>query len=68
MSENKTDRLDAFEAMMEDYDALACEHYYPECWACAILERCRKKWEKFFADSMSCLFSRSTIKEASDRK
>lgn len=39
------ERLDAFEAMREDADAIVCDMVYPECGMCPILERCLKKFE-----------------------
>lgn len=37
------EKLDAFEAMKEDADAIVCDMVYPECGMCPILERCLKK-------------------------
>ena len=36
-------KLGAFEAMVEDADAIVCDVVYPECGMCPILERCPKR-------------------------
>ena len=43
MTSELKEKLDAFEAMKEDVDAMVCDVVYPECGMCPILERCPKR-------------------------